>query len=144
MRLFSGYRFFPCMTYLCLIPNPYFRFGGPFITLPLANHSPSVPAPLFFLVLVPVGFLRLAGTPPFLALYRFLAAMHFLVIFNLRAMFGYMQMIPCDLKKLVLNWHEPKCTIDYEYMKVYWVYDRDKLVYYICRCNEDLSIEFKF
>ena len=59
-------------------------------------------------------------------------------------MFDYIKMIPTDLKKLILIWHVPKCTIDYGYMKVYWVYDRDKLVYYICRGDEDLSIEFKF
>ena len=41
---FSGYLFFPCVTYLCFIPNP------PFDTFPLADHSPNVPAPLFFLL----------------------------------------------------------------------------------------------
>ena len=36
-------------------------------------------------------------------------------------------MVPCDLKKLILTYHVPKCMIDYGFMKVYWVYDRDKL-----------------
>ncbi len=49
-----------------------------------------------------------------------------------------------DLRELVLSWHEPKCIIDYGYMKVYWVYDRDKLVYNICRGDENLPIKFQF
>ena len=52
-------------------------------------------------------------------------------------------MIPSDLRVLVLTWHEPKCTIDYGYMKVYWVYDPKKLVYYITRRNEYLPPFFK-
>ena len=49
-----------------------------------------------------------------------------------------------DLKKLILTYHEPKCTIDYGYMKVYWVYDSDRLVDVVFGSNVNLPIVFKF